>query len=260
MQDKNPAKSGKLTPGKIYLYKGELNMKIVVCEDEAKYSDHLIGYINEWAKEKNVAAEIFAHETAEKFLYEWDDSEDYDMIFLDIKMGSMTGMELAGIIRRSNKDIAIVFTTSMKEYAIKGYSVDAMQYILKPVSAEDCFACLDRVYHSDRNQKYFLFNDLEKTFRIPHRDIIYIEMFSHNATVVTGKEDYTFRKTITQILAELDDDLFVKCHKSYIINIRHLEAVSKITAFMSNGSEIPLSKNVAKEINDRFYKYNVNKV
>ena len=154
----------------------------------------------------------------------------------------------------------IIFTTNMKEYAISGYSVDAMQYLLKPVRKEDCFACLDKIYQSDRIRKHFIFSDIEKTFRIAHEDIIYIEMFSHNATIVTAKDEYTFRKTITQLLKELNDDVFVKCHKSYIINIRHVESVSKTFAFMSNGGGVPLSKNIAKEINERFYKYNVSRV
>ncbi|MCL2410816.1 MAG: LytTR family DNA-binding domain-containing protein [Treponema sp.] len=235
-------------------------MRIAICEDEDKYAEQLIKYINEWAKAKSVPVEIFVHITAEKFLYDWEDSEDYDMIFLDIRMGSMTGMDLAKIIRRTNKEMAIVFATSMAEYAIKGYSVDAMQYLLKPVRKEDCFDCLDKVYNSGRIQKYFLFEDWDKTFRIPHEDIIYIEKFAHNANIVTSADEYTLRKTIAQLLETLGGGLFVQCHKSYIINIRHMESLSKTFAMMSNDSEVPISKNMIKEINERFYKYNVNKV
>ena len=235
-------------------------MRIAICEDEEKYAAQLVGYINEWAEANNVFTEIFTFSAAEKFLYEWEESENYDALFLDIKMGSMTGMELAKIIRRTNKDVAIIFATSMKEYAIKGYSVDAMQYLLKPVQKGDCFACLDKIYQSDRIQKYFLFSDVEKTVRVPHKDIIYIEKFAHNAEMITIGGEYTFRKTIAQLLAELGGGLFAQCHKSYIINIRHMESLSKSFAVMSNGNKIPVSKNMVKEINERFYNYNVNKV
>jgi len=235
-------------------------MRIAICEDEDRYADQLVGYINEWAAQKSVPVEVFTHVTAERFLYEWEESEDYDIIFLDIKMGKMSGMELARLIRKSNNDVAIVFVTSMKEQVLKGYSVAAMQFLLKPAKKEDCFACLNKVERDNRFKKYYLLDDLEKTFKIAHRDIICVEMFSHNATMATVKGEHTFRKTITKILEELGDDLFVRCHKSYIINIRHVESVSKTTALMSDGREIPLSKNIAKEINTRFIKYNVNKV
>lgn len=236
-------------------------MKIAVCEDEEVFSDQLVGYINEWENEKSIFTEIFTYITAEKFLDEWGDSEDYDIVFIDIKMGKMNGMDLAKIIRKTNNEIPIVFTTSMKEYMLKGYSVSAMHYLLKPVKKEDCFNCLNKTLQSNRIKKYYLFTDLEKTVRIPTTEIIYIKMFSHTATMVTAKKEYELRKTISQLLEELDDNLFVKCHKSFIINIRHIESVSnKNFVIMSNDEEIPLSKDIAKEINDMFVKYNKNKI
>ena len=135
-----------------------------------------------------------------------------------------------------------------------------MQYLVKPISKEECFDCLNEVYQSDRIRKYFVFDDLDKTFRVPHQDIIYIEKFAHNANVITVKGEYILRKTIAQLLEELNNDLCVKCHKSYIINIRHIDSLSKKYATMVNGSEVPLSKVMVKEINERFYKYNVHRV
>lgn len=234
-------------------------MKIVICEDEEVFSNVLIEYINEWAKIKSVFVEVFTYMTAGKFLDEWEESEDYDMIFLDIKMGKINGMDLAKIIRKTNIDIPIVFTTNMKEYVFKGYAVSAMQYLLKPVKKEDCFTCLNKVHQESKAKKYYLLNDIEKTVKIPTSDIIYISMASNNATMRTTTKEYTFRKTISQLLTELDDKLFVKCHKSFIINIRHVESISKSFVIMSNDEEIPLSKDIANEIYDIFIKYNMNK-
>jgi len=238
----------------------EVNMKIAVCEDEEVFSEQIVEYINEWAKEKSIFIETFTYITAEKFLDEWGDSEDYDIIFIDIKMGKMNGMELAKFIRKTNNEIPLVFATSMKEYILKGYTVSAMQYLLKPVKKEDCFNCLNRVLQTNKIKKYYLFTDTDKTVRIPITEIIYIKMFSHTATIVTLKKEYEVRKTISQLLEELDDNLFIKCHKSFIINIRHIESVSKSYATMSNDEEIPLSKDVVTQINDMFIKYNKNKI
>jgi len=236
-------------------------MKIAVCEDEEVFSDQLVGYINEWAKEKSVFAETFTYISAARFLDEWDESEDYDILFLDIKMGKMSGMDLAKTIRKTNNDIPIVFTTAMKEYVFRGYSVSAIQYLIKPVKKEDIFSCLNKVLQINKIRKHYIVNDIEKIIKIPTTDIIYVKMSSNNATMVTTeKKEYTFRKTISQILTELDDKLFVKCHKSFIINIRHLESVSKNFAIMSNNETIPLSKDIAGQISDMFSKYNMNKI
>ncbi|MCL2814358.1 MAG: LytTR family DNA-binding domain-containing protein [Oscillospiraceae bacterium] len=235
-------------------------MKVVICEDEKIFSKQLAGYVNEWAAKKGVLVDIFKYTTAEKFLYEWQDGEDYDIIFLDIIMGYIDGMELAKKIRETNTDIPIVFVTNIREYAVEGYTVSATRYLMKPIKREDCFACLDKVNQTDRIKKYFLFKDPEKTFRIPHGDIIYIEKSAHNANIVTGKGKYEIRKTTAQLLEELNDDLFAQCHKSYIINIRHMSSISTTFAFMTNGAEIPIAKNMAKEINARFYNHNVDRV
>ena len=235
-------------------------MKIVICEDEEVFSKQLIEYINEWAIEKSIFVEIFTYKSAEKFLYEWEDTEDYDIIFLDIKMSKLSGMDLAKLIRKTNNDIPIVFTTNMKEYVVKGYSVSAMQFLLKPVKKEDCFNCLNRVRQDNKIKNYYILNDIEKTVKIPTSDIIYVEMYSHIATMVTINQKYEFRKTMSQILLDLNDKLFLKCHKSFIINIRHVESVHKNFVVMSNNEKIPLKRNSVDEVTDIFVKYNLNKV
>ena len=235
-------------------------MKILICEDEKMFSSQIARYASEWAKQKGVFAEMFAYESAEKFMYDWREGEDLDIIFMDIKMGAIDGMELAKIIRRTNADVPIVFVTNMEGYALEGYSVAAMDFIVKPAKKEAVFSCLDRSNQNERVKKHFLFEGVEKTFRIAHEDIIYIEKFAHMAEIVTAKGKYEFRRTMAKLLEELDDDLFAQCHKSYIINIRHLDSLSKNYASMSNGAEIRLGKNMAKEINERFRRYNVHRV
>jgi Response regulator of the LytR/AlgR family len=234
-------------------------MKIAVCEDEKIFSDKLVGYINEWSVQKNIFVEIFEYNSAESFLYTWSENENIDVIFLDIKMKSMTGIELAKIIRKTNTKIQIIFTTNMREHILTGYTVSAMQYLLKPVNKKDCFICLDKVCDISQNEKYYIYKDNEKTIRIPFSDIIYIEMSSHNATIFRNSESYSMRKTITQIMSEIDDMWFIKCHKSYIVNVRHIESISKNAVTMSEDTIIPVSRNMIDEINEKFINYNTNK-
>ena len=235
-------------------------MKIAMCEDERVFSNRLAEYINEWGKEKGVFLEIFAYENAKQFLDDWSESENYDIILLDIKMDDINGVELAHIIRETNPNVPIVFVTNMKEFAVAGYKVRAMHYLVKPIEKADLFECLDRINQSAGIKKYFLFGDLEKTLRIPHEDIIYISMYSHTATMVTAAKKYEFRKTISQILEELDDSLFVKCHRSYIINMQHIKSISANDAMMLNGDKVALSRNIAGKIYDMFVKYNTHKL
>jgi len=84
-------------------------VKIAICEDEAAAKKRLAGIIHEWEKDRGVFVEIFPYINAEEFLHDWNENEDYDIIFLDIKMDKMDGMDLADRIRRTDSDVAIVF-------------------------------------------------------------------------------------------------------------------------------------------------------
>ena len=234
-------------------------MRVAICEDEKVFSDQLVEYINEWGSINSIFVEIFVYNSAEEFLFIWSENENFEVLFLDIKMKTMTGIELAKMMRKTNKNIQIIFTTNMKEYVFAGYAVSAMQYLLKPIAKKDCFICLNKVNEINNNKKYYIFNDLGKTVKMLITDIICFELSSHIATMYTLGEKYTSRKTIAQILEEVNDEAFIRCHKSYIINIAHVDSVSRKSVMMSNNMEIPVSKNVIDDLNDKFISYNLNK-
>jgi len=236
-------------------------MKIAICEDEGAATKRLSDIIRAWEKEKGVFAEIFPYINAEKFLDDWNENEDYDIIFLDIKMDKMDGMDLARRIRRTNLDVAIVFVTNIKEFvtAMESYEVTAMRFLDKPVKKEKVFLCLDKVNQNGKNKKYFLFDDPEKKFRIAHEDIIYIKKSSNNANIVTAIGTYSLRRTVAQLLEELDDELFIQSHKSYIINIRRIKFLYNDQIIMSNGVRLPLSKSFVIEAQKRFVDYSIRK-
>jgi DNA-binding LytR/AlgR family response regulator len=233
-------------------------MKIAICEDEPTPAKRLVGFIREWEVEKGVFAEILRYEDAETFLQEWKDIKDFDILFLDIKMGETSGMELAAKVRKTDSDVAIVFVTNAMEYMRQGYSVSAMHYLPKPVTKKDCFACLDRANSADRIKKVFWVDDFPKKFKIPHEDIIYIEKALNNAKIVTAEKEQSLRRTVAQLLEELNDERFAQCHKSYVVNMRRIEYLFNDHLIMSNGDRVSLGKNFAKEFQERFYKYSKN--
>ena len=109
-------------------------MKIAVCEDQTVQIDLLNYEIENWSDEKNISISIDNFTTAEAFLFQWSDYNKYDIIFLDIKLSKMSGIELSNIIREKDKNIDIVFVTGFLKYALHGYKVGAIQYLMKPVN------------------------------------------------------------------------------------------------------------------------------
>ena len=135
-------------------------MKIVVCEDQAVQIDLLNSQIKNWAKEYDIDISIDNFSTAESFLFQWSEYDKYDIIFLDIKLSKMSGIELSNIIRERNKTIDIVFITGFFKYALHGYRVGALQYLIKPIDKLDLYFCLDktmdRINNKDESSKIII--------------------------------------------------------------------------------------------------------
>ncbi len=232
-------------------------MKIAICEDEKLCSDILEGYVKKWAMKNGIFVEVHTYTSAEQFLFAVDES--FDMLFLDIKMDKMNGVELAYELRERNYKLQIVFTTDLKEYACEGYNVDALNFIFKPVDYEACGKSLDRARKHLSHKKFYMCKTSESLQRILHEDILCIEMISHTAIIKTKETTYKTRRTISEIIRELDNELFVRCHKSFIVNIQHISSISKKSIVLSNGSEIDVGNVFVSEVNEKFIKYNKNR-
>ena len=172
-------------------------MKIAVCEDQVAQSDLLNIQIKNWAKEKDINISIDNFETAESFLFQWSDYNKYDVIFLDIKMAKMSGIELSNIIREKNKDVEIVFVTGFFKYALHGYRVGALQYLIKPIKISDLYLCLNKVQDriNDKSEVSTLIIETpKKIIKLNDNEIHYCIMFSPYIDIHTSSGKITLRK------------------------------------------------------------------
>ena len=172
-------------------------------------------------------------------------------------MGKMDGIELAYKLRSESNNAYIVFTTDSSEYVFEGYNVSALNYLLKPVEYDKCRAVLDKVRKLTAERKYYLCKTSDSLIRIPYEEILFIEMYSHNATINTHSGKYITRKTMSDILSELDSEIFMKCHKSYIINIQHISSISQKCIILSNNTSIAASIKYATDINKMYVKHHI---
>lgn len=233
-------------------------MKIAVCEDQAVQINLLNNQIENWAKEKEVNISIDNFTTAESFLFKWSDYEKYDIIFLDIKMRKMSGIELSNIIREKNKIVDIVFVTGFFKYALHGYRVGAMQYLMKPINTQDLHLCLDKTLDriNDKCESSIIILETTKqVIKLDYNKIYYCIMFSPYIDIHTNSEKITLRKKISDLEKVLPDKYFVRCHRSYIVNVKYIKSITKNNVLLENELKIPISRGKYKEINDVFIDY-----
>ena len=223
-------------------------MKVVICEDELLCVDVLSDHIKRWSRENGVFVEISIYISAEHFLFELEDGLNVDLLFLDIKLNKMNGIELAHRLRELEYRMQIVFTTDSPEYVFEGYNVSALNYLVKPIDYDRCRSILEQAHKLIDRKNFYLCKTSESLHRILYDDMLYIEMVSHTAIIHTRDTRYSTRKTIAEIIAELDDTLFVRCHKSFVVNIQHIASISKKCVVLSDKSSVDLGKTFAADI------------
>jgi len=227
-------------------------MRIAICEDNPKEQDRLKAAIQDWAQARNAQADVLCYASAEAFLMAWPEVS-FDLAFLDIQMKDMDGIQLAETIRRSDKNMLLVFVTSFAQYVLKGYDVAALHYLIKPLSAAKLLPVLDKAHMiwRSRQSDFLMLQDGSGQVKLPFDSIFYISMFSHTAEIHTEDRKYELRKTA----AELTDMLpshFARCHRSYIVNLFKADCVYKESLILSDGTKLPVSRNSSKQVGEAF--------
>lgn len=227
-------------------------MRIAICEDNEKEQERLSAATVDWAEARKLQIEIITYGNAEQFLFSWPDVT-FDLIFVDIQMGEMSGIELAKKIREHDKDVQIVFVTSFSQYVLDGYDVNALHYLIKPLSATKLIPILDKahvVWRSFRKDTLIVSNDSGR-FKLLFGNILYIKIVDHTAEIHTEDAVYEMRKTAAELETLLPPH-FVRCHRSYIVNLLRTDCVYKDSLRLSNGNVLPISRNNTKKTNDAF--------
>ena len=228
--------------------------RVAVCDDNDADAGYTAKRIEIWAASHDAAVEIELFPSAEAFLFRYAEERAFDMLFLDIEMQAMSGMELAAKIRESNHYVQIVFITGYMEYIAEGYDVEALHYLLKPVTQERLSGVLDRAAQrvQDRERELCL-QTPEGIVCIPVSEIRYLEV-RRNYVTVHSDEDYTVRRTLGELERELDESFF-RTGRSYIVNLRFVKKITRTQAVLKDGAQIPLSRGLYEDINRALIRY-----
>ena len=228
--------------------------ELAICDDEASQRDYLRQQVEGWAVRRGHVVSVHLFASAEAFLFTYDEDKSFDILLLDIQMGKMDGVALAKRLRADNEWLQIVFITGFSEFISEGYEVSALHYLLKPVDEEKLVEVLDRaVSRLQTAPRMIVFRRGSGYIRIPADEIYYAEAFSHSVTLVTkdGKETFNMRLSdMEEILGEG----FFRCHRSYIVSMKHVRRVTRTALVLDNGAEIPLSRSLYDAANQAFIK------
>ncbi len=238
-------------------------MNVVVCDDERLCCDTVANAISAWAKAADAEHAIMVRcfSSSEDLAEALQNGLFIDMLFLDIQIpGQLSGLDLAKHLRATNTQTVIVFVTNYAEYACEGYSVDALRYLRKPIQQKQIAECMDIAFRrwSLSRSENIVIHTRKSVVSLRYQDILYIEVTAHKLRfhTVNQKDALETRGRLLDIAASLPSELFVRCHRSFLVNLMYVRRLSANSLMMSDATVIPLGRKYessAAEAFDRFY-------
>ena len=211
-------------------------VKIAIIEDEERDYLKLKQCLDRYSKEQNVFFDIARFNDAVNFVSDYNYS--FDLIFLDIMMPDINGMQAAEKIRQIDKDVTLIFVTNMEQFAVQGYNVAARYFILKPFNYED-FAqklgnTLTYISKNKKEEVLMLHLPFDEMRKINVKDIRYIEVFSHDIIIHLFEGEIKMRGRLSDFEKQLNPHTFFRVKSCYIINLSCVKAVKDGTVSLGD--------------------------
>lgn len=218
-------------------------ISLAICDDEKKSIDILMEYLTRYENETGEGFKITVFRSGEELISNYP--YQVQIILMDIYMNELNGVETICKIREFDKNVCVIFITTMSQYAIECYKVRAFGFLPKPVSymefrqeLKDAISKVDA--YAD---KYIILKSGSETFKLEHGSILYAEAQNHNIIIHTENEQLHFYKSMKELERELNaDNGFFRCHVAYLVNHKHITHIGKSELVLSNGEQLPISK------------------
>ncbi len=229
-------------------------MKLVICDDDPADTAYVTGLLDVWRKRAGVTMEVLAFPTAEALLFAWEEQGDMDILLLDIEMGEMSGVQLARHLRQMGARMQIIFITGYMDYIAEGYDVEALHYLLKPVTQERFGEVMDRAMERMKTREHMLRLALgDGVVQLPLYEIRYLEVL-RNYTTIHAAEAFSVKRSLNELEGELDES-FYRIHRSYIVNLRFIRRVTRTEVILKDGTALPLSRRQYESLNQAVIAY-----
>lgn len=239
-------------------------MKIAICDDERMYRYEIGRIIEQYMEEKGIVFQIKLFESGIEMLEDEEDISSYGIVFLDVNMREMDGIQIAEQIRNYSEDLYIVFVTSYIDYSIQGYRVNAIRYILKEqpqrlaASIKESLDAILKKIAVKRNAKSINFKFREGEKKISLSRIMYIESNIHDVKFIIKESTvctYTMYGKLSIVEKEIEGEEFCRVHQSIVLNMGYIKKFIKDEIIMENGYIIHIPRTRLKMVKEAYTRF-----
>ncbi len=211
-----------------------MSIHVAIVEDDDTSTKTLSEYLLRYAEENQIQFRISAFDSAVSMLDNY--MADYDIIFMDIRMPYMNGMDAAHRLRALDQKVILIFVTSLTQYAIEGYEVNAQSYIVKPAKYYDFAMKISRAVNQVPavNSAKFEIHTRDGIIRLDPNEIQYVESQGHRLTFHTFSGDYTQLSSLNKLEEQLSAFHFARCNSCYLVNLQYVSGIKGYTVFLKN--------------------------
>lgn len=232
-------------------------INIAICDDDNEMVQSLKSSISKYSTSHAIEFEVHTFSCGEKLL---ESKLDFDLVFLDIEMGGIDGIKTAQLFREIDRRARIVYVTNHSELALQSYAVHPFDFVVKPFVQERIFSVLDDLtrYLSENAAK-------DTVIQLKGEDgplllslkNIYVFEYTGNRriTVYTDSEQYQIKGSLSDIFSLINSESFVSPHKSFIVNMEHIDKLNNFTLYTTNGIEVPVAQKKLKEFHNEFSRF-----
>lgn len=236
---------------------GRSVLKIAICDDEPIFLDKLNGLIKEALAQYDISDYCIDTFSSGNDLICKERFVQYQVIFLDISMPEMSGMDLAAKIRERDSDVLLVFVTAFMNFAMEGYKMEAIRFLHKDMLDDALPECIKAIINKlSLDNQTIEYNFLEEKKKLSIDRIWYVESFSHKLIfyVLEGEmKQYTLCDKLDNIEEKLLPLGFIRIHKSFLVNFKHINKITNYNAYLKNGTSLPIPREKFKKVKERYY-------
>ncbi len=219
-------------------------IKIAIVEDEKIQADNFIKYLNRFAIENDLKFSVTHFPNGARFLKTY--RRQFDLVFMDIELPEMNGMEVSAKLREMDTDVIIIFVTNLAQYAVKGYEVDALDFVVKPVTypvmALKVQRAVDRITRTvKRDSREISVKEGDYIRTIKHGNVKYVEILGHKIVFHTTEGVFKSYGTLKKLEEEFKDSNFQRCNSCYLVNLKFVSSVVGHSVFV-DGEELQISQ------------------